>query len=273
MTSAPKRRPANLTRQLRHSTHMVLARYSNIPEAIRARSRANGDSRQLIWKSIGVVFLCAACVFSFFLVSNRHLFRRDAGPGLDGQTQRQHPQIEPVGPPAPKQAAAPANSGPYPTLTADGMEDDAKEVAPHATTTPANPESLAALPANESLATVSAPGPTDRKAVSFVLAKTAGFQNLDGVQLKLLRVDNQRGWYDLAMRKSGREFRRSHLRPNQQVVMKRTRLHLPEVVVNSIDSNHISGYLVEASQTREAVHLSRVSHHRRHNHSRRRQRA
>ena len=273
MTSAPKRRPANLTRQLRHSTHMVLARYSNIPEAIRARSGANGDARQLMWRGVGVVLLCAACVFSFFLVSNRHLFRRDGAPVLDGQTQRPHSQYEPVGPPAPKQLAA-ATSGPFPTLTADGMEDDAKEVTPpQATPTPTNPELLAALPASESVATVSAPGPGDRKAIHFILAKTSNFQNLDGVQLKLLRVDNRRGRYDLAMRKSGREFRRNHLRLNQQVVMKRTRLHLPEVVVSSINGNQVSGYLVETSQTGEAVHLSRVVHHRRHRHSRRRQRA
>lgn len=273
MTSATKRRPAKITRHLRHSTHMVLARYANFPEAIRARTGQNVDPRQLFWKGIGVVLLCAACVFSFFLVSNRHLFRREGPSTLpNGQAQRMHFQHEPVGPPAPKRQTA-AKPGPYPTLTADGVEDDAKEITSSKGTGPARPavESLESLPANASVATVGSPGTGDRKVTDFVLEKTAKFQNLGPVQLKLLRIDNKRGRYDLAMRKNGREFRRNGLRVNQRVTMKRTRLHLPQVVVKSINGDQVSGYLTEATQIDDAATLSPVTHRR--HHARRRQRA
>ena len=257
MTSVTKRRPSNITRQLRQSTHIVLARYANFPETIRARTTAsNGDIRPLLWKGIGVVFLCAACVFSFFLVSNRHLFRREAPSTLaDGQTQRVRYQHEPAGPPVQKGPPATATAAPYPTLTADGVEDDAPA-------TPSAVDSLDSLPSSASVATIASLGPQDRKATGFVLLKTANFQSLGPVQLKLLRVDNKRGRYDLAMRMGGREFWRSDLRVNQQVTMKRTRLHLPDVVVNSISGNQISGYLLQANQLDNEARLAPISHRR-----------
>ncbi len=245
----------------------MLARYANFPEAIRARTGSNGDIRPLLWKGIGVVFLCAACVFSIFLVSNRHLFRREAPTTLAGQTQRVRYQHEPAGPSAQKGLPATATPGPYPTLTADGVEDDAKEMTRREN--PSAVDALDSLPSSASVATVASPGREDRKATGFVLLKTANFQSLGPVQLKLLRVDNKRGRYDLAMRMGGREFWRSDLRVNQQVTMKRTRLHLPDVVVNSISGNQISGYLLQASQLDNEARMAPVSHRRRRTHRQR----
>jgi hypothetical protein len=74
MNTGIERRPFKVLRPLKHSTAMVIARYAN--REARVMLPAPVEPGDLLWKALLVAGLCAACAFSFFLLSERHLIQR-----------------------------------------------------------------------------------------------------------------------------------------------------------------------------------------------------
>jgi hypothetical protein len=224
MNTGIERRPFKLLRPEKHSTAMVIARYTNREPAV--IPQAPPHPHDLLWKALRVGSVCAACAFTFFVLSERNLFERAsqiAGPAPKS-IQRIHVE----------------NKLPATTQAADAKTLSTRE-----------PRSFV-LPTDK-----------DLRVTEFALPVTPEFQDLGGVQLKLAGVNTTTNTYDIAVRTRRREFYRQDVKLDEHVPLSRNAEPGPEIVVGEITPSGVSGYLSEPQQDAGRLAHGRRRHHRR----------
>jgi hypothetical protein len=206
MNTGIERRPFKVLKPLKHSTAMVIARYTNREVAVIAPAQAEpGD---IVWRALRVGGLCAACAFAFFVLSERHLFERSGETAGSIPNSSQRVQLA-----APRVVAAAADSSPVSTPTAP------RAFAP---------------PADKRL-----------KITEFALEVSPEFQDLDGVELRLTGANAAAHTYDITVRTREREFYRQDVGLAEHVPLLKNALHGPELVVGEIGRDRVLGYLSE----------------------------
>jgi len=203
MNTGIERRPFKVLRPVKHSTAMVLARYSaRLPAVIGGPAAEPGD---LLWRALRVAGMCAACAFTFFLISERNLLKRSGE----------------ILPPAP--------------VTAQRVNYTAQTVAPDAKAFATIMEAPAfAVPEGKNL-----------KVTEFALPVSREFQDLGAIQVRLLGLNSASGSYDITVRTNEREFYRQDVKVNEHIVLAKNPRNSPEIVVAAIAQNRVFGYLSE----------------------------
>jgi hypothetical protein len=223
MNTGIERRPFKVLRPLKHSTAMVIARYAN--REARVMLPAPVEPGDLLWKALLVAGLCAACAFSFFLLSERHLIQRS------GQTVGSLPySIERVRLERSRSAAR--------------GTDDKTVLAP------------TEMPGAETPGL--APMVDKRlKVTRFALEVSPEFQDLDGVELRLVGVNAAANTYDITVRTRQREFYRQDVRLDEHVPLAKDPARGPELVVARIGQDRVFGYLSEQMRNGRRRHRRR----------------
>jgi hypothetical protein len=224
MSTGIERRPFKLLRPEKHSTAMVIARYLNREPAVIPHGPPH--PHDLLWKALRVGGVCAACAFTFFILSERNLFER--------ATQ--------IAGPAPKS---------IPRVRVENKVPAAAQTADAKRLSTPGPRSFV-LPTD-----------TDLKVTEFALPVTPEFQDLGGVQLRLAGVNTTTNTYDITVRTRRREFYRQDVKLDEHVLLSRNAEPGPEIVVGEITPSGVSGYLSEPQQDANKLAHGRRRHHRR----------
>jgi hypothetical protein len=89
--------------------------------------------------------------------------------------------------------------------------------------------------------------PADKrlKITEFTLEVSPEFQDLDGVQLRLMGVNTATKTFDITVRTREREFYRQDVKLEEHVPLVRNSLQGPELVVGEIAKDRVFGYLSE----------------------------
>jgi hypothetical protein len=204
MNTGIERRPFKVLRPVKHSTAMVIARYSaRIPAVIGGPEAQSGD---LLWRALRVAGLCAACAFTFFLLSERNLLKRSGE----------------VLPPAP--------------VTAQRVHYGAQTVAP------ADAKALATVMEAPAFAL---PDGKNLKVTEFALSVSREFQDLGDIQVRLMALNSASGSYDITVRTNEREFYRQDVKVNEHLALAKNPRNSAEIVVAAIAQNRVFGYLSE----------------------------
>jgi len=204
MHTGIERRPFKVLRPVRHSTAMVIARYSaRIPAVIGGPEVQPGD---LLWRALRVAGLCAACAFTFFLLSERNLLKRSG-------------EILPPGP-----------------VTAQRVH--------YAAQTAAAADAKALTNVMEAPA-FAVPEDRKLKVTEFALSVSREFQNLGDIQVRLMGLNSGSGSYDITVRTNEREFYRQDVKVNEHLALAKNPRNSAEIVVAAISQNRVFGYLSE----------------------------
>jgi hypothetical protein len=228
MNTGMERRPFKVLRPDKQSTAMVIARYSGrVPAVIGGPEPPEPDD--LLWKALRVAGVCAACAFTFFLLSERNLLRRSGEIASSAPITTQRVRYSGTNLP-----------------NAPALSADAKSLS-LATESPSIP-----LPDDKSL-----------KVTEFALSVSPEFQDLDGVQLRLMGLNPTTNTYDITVRTRGREFYRQDAKVNEHIALSKRSKNGGELVVGAISENRVFGYLSEPHGIAGHAH----PRHHRHNRS------
>jgi hypothetical protein len=205
MNTGIERRPFKVLRPLKHSTAMVIARYTNRAASVIPSSPIENNG--LLWKALRVASLFAACAFAFLVLRERHLFERS------GYTLGALPDsIERV----------PFGGKPAVALPPAAPVEDGK-----------------------TLSQIELPEASNLTVTKFNLPVAPEFQEVGDVELRLAGVNAAAHTYDITVRTRAREFYRQDVKVDEHVPLLRNSPHGPELVVAAVEPNRVIGYVSE----------------------------